>query len=516
MRIFSVFICLFILSSQAILASSYAPGEVIVKFKTEMRGCLDFKKNEDVVFSGFEDLDNIFNRYGINSFSQLIEYYDFSCKTDYGLDMIFIFRFPAEYNVNEIVKAFSKISTVDFSEPNYIREVFMQPFYAPLLIPNDPSYSQQWFLPNISAEGAWDIQTGNHTKRVCIIDVGMEYSHPDLSGNWITGYDFYDNDPDPDPGFWGFLETHGTHCSGCAAAVTNNSVGIASIGYGIGLIGVRAGFLFSISDVAATQGVYYACTTGASVISMSFGGPDPMSTLQTAINEAYNNYDIIVCAAAGNNGDTVPQYPANGANVVSVAATNSSNQKASFSTYGGWVDVSAPGEDIYSTLPSTGGNYGNMSGTSMACPVTAGLLTLMRCQFPTETNTQIIARLYASADSMPQEPLFLQGLMGAGKINALKAISGALGVEEGREIVRIDACQVFSNGGKTYLSVFSQELRDFDITLFDLSGRQVTELFRGEIEGEKQFDLSGLVPGSYFYSINASGENMSGKIEIIK
>ncbi|MBN2362571.1 S8 family serine peptidase [candidate division WOR-3 bacterium] len=515
MTVRNVLFFLFVLPS-LLISSDFASGQMIVKFRNEIRGSLAFEKEGDLIVSGFKDLDEALSDFDVTDYEQIIENYDSKRKFDYGLDMIYLFYFPAEIDVCEFVRTISKIPIVEYSEPNYIRNVFSSMVFNPFLVPNDPDYSQQWFLPNIGADSAWNIETGNHSKRVCIIDVGMEYSHPDISGNWITGYDFYDDDPDPDPGFWGFLETHGTHCCGCAAAVTNNSVGVASVGYAIGLIGVRAGFLFSISDAAATQGVYYACTTGASVISMSFGGPDPITTLQTAINEAYNNYDIIVCAAAGNNGDTVPQYPANGENVVSVAATNSANQRASFSTYGGWVDVSAPGEDIYSTLPSLGGNYGLMSGTSMACPVTAGLLTLMRCRFPSETNSQIITRLYASADSMPAEPLILQGLMGAGKINAFRALQDALSVEETPCIKDFDIKIYHLNDGRTSLIIASSRGLECKIDLFDASGRLTTRLFEGQLLGEKRLDLSGLSSGSYIYRISSVEGFFTGKIEIIK
>ncbi|MBN2363641.1 S8 family serine peptidase [candidate division WOR-3 bacterium] len=500
-----------------LISSDYTQGEVLVKFKTGMRGSLSFTRESSKIVSGYAELDQLFTQFGVCSFRQLVENYNNGQNYDYGLDMIYVLSYSVPENPRSFALSLSRISVVDFSEPNYLCEVYVQGSYNPFLTPNDPDFSQQWFLPNIDAQQAWDIQTGNHNERVCVIDVGMEYSHPDLSANWIRGYDFYDNDPDPDPGFWGFLETHGTHTCGCAGAVTNNSTGVASIGFGIGIIGVRAGFLFSIDEASATQGVYYACTTGASVISMSFGGPDAMNSLQTAINEAYNNHDIIVVAAAGNNGDTVPQYPANGQNVLSVTATNSSDMKASFSTYGGWVDVSAPGEEIYSTLPSTAGTYGNMSGTSMACPITAGLLALMRCQFPTETNSQIIARLFSSADSLPSEPLFAQGLMGAGKINAHRALAGGSSVEENPGVLHPFTVETISlNRGKAALLIRTGVEIDIEIELFDASGRIVRNICEKQLSGEKYINFEGLSSGSYVYRL-VSGENsQTGKIEILK
>lgn len=180
------------------------------------------------------------------------------------------------------------------------------------------------------------------------------------------------------------------------------------------------------------------------------------------------------------------------------------------------MDISAPGEDIYSTLPALGGNYGNMSGTSMACPVTAGLLTLMRCRFPSETNSQITTRLYSSADSMPSEPLFLQGLMGAGKINAFRALQDALGVEETPSIDDFDIKIYYLNDGRSSLIIASSRVLECSIDIYDASGRLAGELFEGQLLGEKRLDLSDLSSGSYVYRINTLEGCFTGKIEIIK
>ncbi len=498
----------------------HEPGEIIVKFRTELRGNIFFSINNRQFVTGYNSLDEIFQEYGIYDREKIIKRYDFNRENDYGLDLIYVLKMYRDNLLHQAVEELERNSLIEYVSPNYTREIYSSVCqditgWEPLLHPNDPNYNQQWFLPNISAEQAWDIQTGSHSKKVCVIDVGIDWDHEDLYANWITGYDFYDNDPDPDPGVWSFIEQHGTHCSGCAAGVSNNSTGIASIGYGIGLIGVRAGFLILIDDAAAIQGIYYACTTDADVISMSFGGTDPNQAMQDAINEAYINYDIIVIAAAGNDDNNTLHYPACCDNVIAVAATDDNNTKASFSCYGSWIDISAPGVSIYATLPDNA--YAAMDGTSMACPVTAGLVTLIRCQYPTETNYQIIQRLYNSADSMPGEPLYLSGDMGAGKINAYKAISGSSGIEEitGDNInFNIRASGQFSPIPSVYFS--SPEEVNLDLVVYDIMGRRIDNLFNGSFTGERNFQFNTQSSGIYTYYANVNERIITGKLIVLK
>ncbi|MGC9365856.1 MAG: S8 family serine peptidase [bacterium] len=509
------FICLLPLQ---LICSSFVPGQILVKFDNNLRNKIDFSFSDTELISTIPEINHILNQYEITECIQIIPNYDYNRNIDYGLDMIYLFKFNSNEDINSICQEFRNLPVVISVDLNYQRELYSQTDQFPvnpLLVPNDPLYSQQWFLPNINAEQAWDIQTGNHNKKVCIIDVGIDWDHEDLSSNWITGYDFYDNDPDPDPGVWGFIESHGTHCSGCAAGVTNNSTGIASVGSGIGLIGVRAGFLILIDDAAAIQGIYYACTTGADVISMSFGGTDFNSTMQTAINEAYNNYDIVVVAAAGNDNDSALHYPACMDNVIAVAATDNTDHKASFSCYGSWVDISAPGDSILSSIPDNA--YSNMSGTSMACPVTAGLVTLIRCQFPSETNDQIIQRLLSSADSLPNEPLYLSGNLGAGKINAFRALGGQTAVE----LLPVDNSDIqlrckYDHRNLPVIVFSSPEPVDVEIDIYDLSGRKIIDLVKGRFCNQHYFSFDTETPGIYTYYATINQTVFTGKVIIIK
>lgn len=433
MRRFAVFFAVVLFAASLSGEMLHKSGEVIVKFRTDLRSSISLESNGSFVTSGFAFVDAVFSSFEVKSYKQLIPDYDFTKTHDYGLDMIYVFYCSSDQMAMSSIDAFMTCPEVDYAEPNYIMEHFTNKHstgWEPFLTPNDPYYTYQWFLPQISAPAAWDIQTGSHGKIVSIVDDAVERGHEDLSPNYMTGYDYVDNDNDPTPPTTS--DAHGTHCSGCAAAKGNNSLGVASIGFNVGLIGVRTG----LYTTALTSGIYFSSQNGADALSLSWGGYTPSATIEAAINDAFNNYDVLVFAAAANDNISTPPYPAYYTNVVAVAASDQYDQKASFSNYGTWVDITAPGVQIASTVPF--GGYSYMDGTSMACPITAGLATLVRCQFPSETNTQIRTRLYNSCDPMPTCSYYNNGWMGAGRINAQQALQGGGGGGDTTELVYDD------------------------------------------------------------------------------
>lgn len=275
--------------------------------------------------------------------------------------------------------------------------------------PNDPKYGQQWALNTVKAPDAWTVNSGAREVVVAVIDTGVDWQHEDLAANIyenpgeiagngvdddgngfvddVRGWDFRDNDADPmdltsaqNPG-------HGTHCAGIVGAAFNNGVGIAGMAPGISLMPVRfLGADGSGDLLTAAKAIDYAVDNGADVISASWGASvskDQVTPILEAIERANTAGIPFVVAAAndGKNNDSTEVYPANApsTNVISVAASNSSDGKPSWSNYGfDKVHVASPGEGIYSTLPSR--KYGNLSGTSMATPLVAGLVGLLRSQ----------------------------------------------------------------------------------------------------------------------------------------
>ncbi|OHB55820.1 MAG: hypothetical protein A2173_10245 [Planctomycetes bacterium RBG_13_44_8b] len=252
-------------------------------------------------------------------------------------------------------------------------------------IPNDPDFEVQWNLHQTSnadinaPEGWYEIynkfnRIGNPDIVIAIVDTGVDYNHPDLTASMWTdsnghhGYDFVngDNYPMDDSG-------HGTHVAGIAAADTNNNTGIAGVSWGCSIMAVKV--LPGLwSDV--TDGIDYAVDNGANVVNMSLGSTASSSALENAINNAYDA-NVVLVAAAGNDSydlDVNNFYPACFSKVICVSATDSDDQYCSFTNYGSFVDVAAPGEDIYSTLPNN--SYGYKSGTSMAAPHVSALAAL--------------------------------------------------------------------------------------------------------------------------------------------
>jgi len=291
----------------------------------------------------------------------------------------------------------------------------------PPVYPNDPYYGSQWGLTRVRAPEAWALSTGQGVL-IAVLDTGTDYTHPDLSGKVRTDIDrdFVNNDDDAmdDNG-------HGTHVSGIAAAATNNSRGVAGMGWDASILPVKVmDSNGSGNSYFLIQGIYYAADHGARVINMSLGGPNSCpSDLQTAVDYAYRR-GVLLVAAAGNDYQNQTVFPANCAHVLGVAATTSYDTRASFSNYGDHVSVAAPGEDIYSTLRY--GGYGDMDGTSMATPFVAGLAALVYARFPTYTPDQAASAILDNAQDLGStgwDPDY-----GCGRIDAFRALwEGARG-----------------------------------------------------------------------------------------
>lgn len=313
------------------------------------------------------------------------------------------------------------------------------PQYQLSYTPNDLQ-TAQYNLKIIQAENAWDLARGNSSVSVAIVDDAVETGHSDLrnviwknpgeiAGNGldddrngfvddVNGWDVADNDNNPNPpAVPGF--DHGTHCAGITGAETDNSNGIASIGYGIRLIPVKIAASSSGLLTGAALGVEYAIIANARVISMSWGGSGFSRTYQLLFDLAASK-NIICVAAAGNSNTSTRHYPAAYNHVIAVASTTSTDARSSFSNYGTWIDVCAPGSGIYSTV--TNGSYDYKSGTSMACPLVSGLCALMVSKNPSLSATDIESCLKSTCDNINAKNPGFSGLLGSGRINAENAI----------------------------------------------------------------------------------------------
>lgn len=283
----------------------------------------------------------------------------------------------------------------------------------------------QWGLYKIDAQSAWNLSFGSPSVVVAIVDNAIQTNHPDLTV--LPGWDEADQDNDPNPPATNC--DHGTHVAGISGATTDNGLGVSSIGFGVSILPVKVSYDVLYNGCSmfihkGYEGIAWAASNGAHIINCSWGGSTYTLTGQNTVTFAWNSGAVVV-AAAGNNSSPNPFYPAAFNHVVSVAATDINDQKPWWSNYGSAVDVSAPGWNIrsLSLIPTNG--YGQKNGTSMAAPMVSGLLGLMLSANPALSNADLVNCLLSSTDNIDAQNPGLIGQLGAGRINAFKAVQCA-------------------------------------------------------------------------------------------
>lgn len=296
-----------------------------------------------------------------------------------GQSNIFIVEVP-RYTEERVVAALSKNPHLKFVELD--RSV------APSLVPNDPYYSNQWHLPKIGAPSAWDISQGSDTV-IAILDSGINSQHPDFAGKVVAGWNFYDNNSDTTD-----LTGHGTHCAGVASGSSNNGIGVAGVAGQSKLMPIRiteptAGGA-SYGNMA--KGLIYAADHGARIASVSFQNVMGSSaTLEAALYMRNKNGLVTVSAGNSSSQENFTETP----NMIQVSATDKNDFKAYFSSYGAYVDIAAPGLDIWTT--DKNGGYSSVQGTSFSTPLVAGVISLMMAANPQLSQYDIENILYSTA-----------------------------------------------------------------------------------------------------------------------
>ena len=347
------------------------------------------------------------------------------------LSLVYELRYQSQVPLEKVINNLYALGLFEYVQPRYIQK--------PLYAPNDPLMGNQNFLNQIQAPAAWNMSKGDTNVVIGIIDTGTDPNHPDLAGNLKKNYadpiDGLDNDND---GFidnfsgWDLGEndndatvngnSHGSHVTGCAAAVTDNAVGVASPGFNCKFLPVK------ISDASGVltkgyEGIKYAADHGCSIINCSWGGSAGGVFEKSIIDYASLNKNCLVVAAAGNNNADEVFYPAAYDYVMAIASITGSDAKSSFSNYGYFIDVCAPGSMIYSTWYND--TYSTQSGTSMASPVAAGGAALVKSHFPTYSGLQVAEQLRISADNIYNKSgnSAYAGKLGTGRINLFKALT---------------------------------------------------------------------------------------------
>jgi len=313
---------------------------------------------------------------------------------------------------------------VVYAEPDYIWHAFTTP--------NDTYYADyQWNMPQINMPSAWDVTTGSSSVTIAIVDTGVDTSHPDLSANIVSGYDFVNRDADPQDD-----EGHGTHVAGIAAAIGNNNEGVAGMAWQASIMPIKvlgADGSGSVSDIA--DGITWAADHGAQIINLSLGGPDVSSVIRDAVNYAYDQGALLV-AAAGNEYDegNPTMYPAAYDHVLAVGAVGDEDEHAYYSNTGSYVDVAAPGGNPSSDYDSdpnhwilstywrgSGYSYAWIVGTSQACPHVAGLAALIWARNPSLSNDDVESIIESTAVDLGSSGR--DDVYGYGRIDAQAAVA---------------------------------------------------------------------------------------------
>jgi serine protease len=415
-----------------ITSNDYVAGTIIFKLKPEYRNISRINGVEHL------QLKDVFNKAGVTSVIKKFpsKLPPVAERNAAGLKMadlslIYELKYNSQQPIEKIINSIIATGTVIYAEPKYIPRL--------LYTPNDPSTGLQYFLTKIQAYQAWDISTGDTNVVIGITDTGTDLDHPDLAPNLKYNYadpiDGSDNDGD---GYidnyrgWDLGESdnnpsvnasnHGSHVSGCAAAVTDNSSGVASPGFNTRYLPVKiSNSAGSLTE--AYEGITYAADHGCDIINCSWGGGGGGSFGQDVIDYATINMDALVIAAAGNDNVETQFFPAAYNYVLSIASTGNSDAKSSFSNYGSYIDVCAPGSNIYSTVSND--TYTFMSGTSMAAPVASGAAAIIKAQNPTFNALQIGEQLRVTSDniySVPSNGVYLDKL-GKGRINMFRSLT---------------------------------------------------------------------------------------------
>ncbi|MCF6342450.1 MAG: S8 family serine peptidase [Bacteroidales bacterium] len=521
----------------------FVPGSIIIKVKSNIG---PYGKQEKNIRFGLASLDKKALAFRVQKLEKRFRHKPIPENSGLpDLSRIYRLSFPASQNVHRVARAFAADPNIEYAEAI--------PVYHALEVPNDALYSSQQHLPQIMAPQAWDLHKGEDGQEVivAIIDSGVDWLHPDLTENcwqnlgedadgdgvtlefnngvWerdpddlngidddgngfvddVIGWDFHEaqtigNGSNPDP-LWGQGPfQHGTHVAGIAAGRTNNGTGIASVSYNVKYLPTQV-------DNAVDEFIYvwdaiiYAADMGADIINNSWGGMPKSNVGQDAIDYATGRGVIVVCAAGNDNsGDLF--YPAAYMGSVSVSALNADDTRASFTNYGISLDIAAPGVGILSTI--TNNNYASFDGTSMASPMTAGLIALLKSYRPDLTNEQLIRQVIGTADNIDSiNPAYAKEL-GSGRINAYRALADTnvqlpqelrlefmdytLEDEDGDGALEIGETVSVSFSMRNYAHALSDNEAVFTLSSIDPSITITVASVSDTIPGDAVFEVSGL------------------------
>lgn len=318
---------------------------------------------------------------------------------------VHVVEIPSSANEMAVTRALRANPNIKFAEPDVLLD--------PTITVNDPEFPKQWHLPKIAAPFAWDGSLGAGVT-IAILDSGVDSTHPDITAQIVPGWNTFENNSNSAD-----VTGHGTIVASVAAGAGNNGIGVASVAYGSKIMPIR------VTDAAGTaytstiaSGLTWAADHGARISNISFQGASASATVLSAAQYMRSKGGVVI-GSSGNSG-ALEAYPATDYMTV-VGATDSLDAVASFSSYGAFVDVAAPGVSIYSA--ARGGMYINSSGTSVSSPIVAGIYGLVIAAKPTLAPTQFDSALFSTAQDLGTAGK--DDKAGWGRVNAEAAVAKA-------------------------------------------------------------------------------------------
>ncbi len=431
LRCFAQIMIVGILLSGSISAQTFNPGfqdgKLYFKYKDNVPVNFTVRADNSVDINAIPFLVAIENDFRLQDVVR-----PFDLNNDSKLLRTFMLEFEDFDKIDQILSRISVNPELEYVERVPLDKITYTPNDSLYNLYNGPS-NWNWHLDVIKADSAWNITKGSSAIKVAIVDNAIWVDHPDLSGKIVAQRDVVYNTGNANPPNTGdpFSWSHGTHCAGLAAASSDNSIGVASIGYNVSIIAVKAANNSNPENISGGySGIQWAANNGADVISLSWGNNSFSQTQQNLLNTV-SGMGIVLLAAAGNDNNSVAHYPSAYNNVISVASTDGNDLKSDFSNFSSTVDICSPGgynaggpSGLLSTTFSSSnmGNYDLMAGTSMATPVASGLAGLILSLNPDLSPVQVENIMKATADDIYSLNPDYVGLLGAGRINAYQAV----------------------------------------------------------------------------------------------
>lgn len=467
----------------------------------------------------------------------------------------YILNFESNHDINDLIEQYKNTNLFEYVEADFIgfgggKKAVLE------FVPNDTYFSRQYGLYNdgtfslspatidadIDMELGWDIEQGDQSVIVAVLDSGIKLDHPEFSGRiWtntnetlngidddnngyiddINGWDFANNDNDPtdDHG-------HGTNVTGIIGANSNNNLGYSGVDWNCKLM---IGKILNENNYGYyswwTNAIYYAVDNGAKVINMSVGGSGFSNYMKDAIDYAYNNGVTVVACMMNENNDTT-FYPAGYQNTIAVGATNPNDERAapffwsptSGSSYGNHIDVVAPGNYIYGLNYQSDTNYNSYwGGTSQATPLVAGLSSLLLAQDMNKTPDDIRSIIRNTAEdqigNVSEDILGFDIYYGYGRVNAYQALlQSSLSINE---VINPDDLSIFPNPVSNFVTINSSSKFN-TVLIHNILGIEVLRIDNSSKRNSLQIDFTDFKRGVYLTSLlNENGTVLVSK-KIIK